>query len=134
MTDEPVTRRVAALNDVDLVRLLTTDVEAQTDEVRHAAQMEADRRGLPIDEAFIPRAAQEPASGRDACRYEVAGVKVACTHCRGALFESRQVLLNTRGLTFFNLDWLNRAATALVCRNCGLVQIFAGGTAPTERE
>lgn len=134
MTDEPVIRRVADLSDVDLVRLLTTDAETQTDEVRHAAQREADRRGLPIDEAFIPRAEQEPAPGRDACRYEAAGVEVACTHCRGTLFESRQVLLNTRGLTFLNLDWLNRSATALVCESCGLVQIFAGGTAPTELE
>ncbi|RPI27542.1 MAG: DNA-binding protein [Acidobacteria bacterium] len=66
------------------------------------------------EEARAAHAAEE-ARGQRALR---------CPHCGNTTFETQSVLLNTRGLTFFNLDWLNRSATAYCCRNCGLIQWF----------
>ncbi len=42
--------------------------------------------------------------------------------------------MNTRGLTFFGLDWLNQSATAMVCMRCGLVQLFTGAPGTSEQE
>ena len=96
MTDS--THRPSDLSDVDLVRLLTRDKAGQSADVLAAAEAEALRRGLPIDEAFIPAEdAEEP-------------------------FISDE---GDGELTALNLDWLNEGATALTCGRCGLVQLFA---------
>jgi len=58
--------------------------------------------------------------------YSIAGRRIECPHCNCLTFERRRILLNTRGLTFFNFDWLNRGATALTCKNCSRVEVFAG--------
>ena len=60
----------------------------------------------------------------DNWKYEVAGKPVVCSHCGHSEFESSRVLLNTRALTFFDLDWANEEATALVCRHCGHIEWF----------
>ena len=57
--------------------------------------------------------------------YSAAGVAIACSHCGASEFERREAQLNTAGLTFLGLDWMNRGGTALVCVNCGLIQWFA---------
>jgi uncharacterized protein len=57
--------------------------------------------------------------------YRAAGKPVRCLHCDSEQFESRKLLLNTRGATFFNFDWLNRQATALTCVRCGRIEWFA---------
>lgn len=57
-------------------------------------------------------------------RFQAAGIAVVCTHCRGEEFERREAQLNTAGMTFLDLDWMNRSGTALVCTNCGLIQWF----------
>jgi len=56
--------------------------------------------------------------------YTIAGKPIQCPHCGGREFESRKILLNTRGATFFNFDWLNRAATALTCVECSRIEWF----------
>ncbi|HWA25149.1 MAG TPA: DNA-binding protein [Lacunisphaera sp.] len=56
--------------------------------------------------------------------YTIAGRRIECPHCSCLNFDRRRILLNTRGLTFFSFDWLNRGATALVCRNCSRVELF----------
>ena len=58
-------------------------------------------------------------------RYQAGGVQVCCTHCKGELFQEREALLNTAGMTLANMDWLNQSGTALVCENCGLIQWYA---------
>jgi predicted nucleic-acid-binding Zn-ribbon protein len=128
---------IAELDDVELIRLLTVNVKETSSEVVAAATAEANRRGLPIDEAFIPSGDGGDAlpGGADAeasalLRFAAGGKAVACTHCRGDRFEAHEILLNTRGLTFLKLDWLNRSATALICGKCGHVQLFA--EKPTE--
>ncbi len=62
--------------------------------------------------------------------YHIAGKQVQCPHCDHTLFDSRKILLNTRGATFFNFDWLNKGATVLTCEKCGRLEWFA--TEPDE--
>jgi len=132
VNDQELAKRMSELDDVELVRLLTTQADKNRPEVLAAAEAEANRRGVPIDPAFIPPPNEEALAPEDAeqageaSRFEAGGRTVVCTHCGHDLFESKDILLNTRGLTFFNLDWLNRSAMALLCANCGLVQIFTG--------
>lgn len=54
----------------------------------------------------------------------VNGVQVSCVHCKHDCFQKGSALLNTRGLTFFDLDWLNESATTLICAKCGYIQWF----------
>ena len=39
-------------------------------------------------------------------------------------FDCREILLNTRGATFMNFDWLNRGAVALTCKQCSRIEWF----------
>lgn len=57
-------------------------------------------------------------------RYSAGGLAVSCTHCRKDEFERREAQLNTSGMSFLDLDWMNRSGTALVCTTCGLIQWF----------
>lgn len=121
MGDESNQPRISEMSDVELVRLLTIEADRYPPEVLEAARAEAARRDLPVDPSFIP----ENEGAHEASGYEIAGHAVQCPHCRNAEFEEKEVLLNTRGLTFLKLDWLNRSATALICTRCGLVQFFS---------
>jgi hypothetical protein len=47
-----------------------------------------------------------------------------CSVCQGALFQDREIKLNTTGAEFLNLAWANRSATGLVCMQCGYVHTF----------
>ena len=58
-------------------------------------------------------------------RYTAAGLPVSCQHCKADVFERREAQLNTAGMTFLDLDWMNQSGTALVCINCGLITWFA---------
>lgn len=117
--------RVAQLGDVELVRLLTQDPGRHEPDLIALATAEAHRRGLPIDERFIP-SDEEPAESSTARRFAAADRPIQCTHCGNDRFDARDMLLNTRGLTFLKLDWLNQSATALVCASCGQIQLFGG--------
>lgn len=52
------------------------------------------------------------------------GIQVICIHCKHEYFQKGSALLNTRGLTFFDLDWLNESATTLICAQCGFIHWF----------
>ncbi len=65
-------------------------------------------------------------------RYQVAGKPVVCPHCGGERFASREILMNTRGATFFNFDWLNKTAAALTCTTCSRIEWF--NDAPQARD
>jgi predicted nucleic-acid-binding Zn-ribbon protein len=62
--------------------------------------------------------------GQEPVNFAAAGRQVHCSHCGGLEFDSREVLMNTRGATFLNLDWLNHAAVALTCRQCSHIELF----------
>lgn len=141
---------IATLDDITLVRMLTLDAANHDAETLAAAEAEANRRGLPIDPAFIPvdRDGDGEAGGADGVggdeagedgaflegtRFAAKGKPIHCAHCGGETFTARSdVLLNTRGLTFFRLDWLNRGATALMCETCGAIQFFAKAPEPID--
>lgn len=57
---------------------------------------------------------------------EVLGRPFTCHVCQGTGFYSRPVQLNTAGLTFMDLDWLNRSADGVTCAGCGYVHLFFG--------
>ncbi len=54
----------------------------------------------------------------------VKGKRLECPVCGNKRFFTRSSLLNTRGLTFFNLDWANKSATNYICGNCGYIYWF----------
>ncbi|ADG81543.1 zinc ribbon domain-containing protein [Thermincola potens] len=59
-------------------------------------------------------------------RYSAGGLEITCPHCKNSEFKEGAAQLNTAGMTFMNLDWLNKSATTLICTRCGLIQWFYG--------
>jgi hypothetical protein len=51
----------------------------------------------------------------------LAGIKLTCKHCNHDRFNSRNALLNTKVLTFFETDWLANTAEVFVCARCGFL-------------
>jgi hypothetical protein len=49
---------------------------------------------------------------------------LACHVCEGLLFAQREIKMTTTGMTFLDLDWLNRSADGAVCLRCGFVHTF----------
>ncbi len=56
--------------------------------------------------------------------FEVAGITVTCSHCGGTHFQERDAQLNTAGMTFLDLDFLNTTARVLECTQCGHLEWF----------
>ena len=56
--------------------------------------------------------------------YEVAGNALKCQVCGHDEFERREGQLNTSGMSFLNLDWLNPTALCFVCDRCGYIHWF----------
>ena len=56
--------------------------------------------------------------------YSIMGNKISCPLCKNDVFEVRDVLLNTPGMTFLGLDWANRTAVTLTCIRCGKIEWF----------
>jgi DNA-directed RNA polymerase subunit RPC12/RpoP len=54
----------------------------------------------------------------------IAGHPLQCPHCQHNTFFERSWQLNTSGMTFLNLDWLNSSATNYVCSRCGRIEWF----------
>lgn len=57
-------------------------------------------------------------------RYQISGRDFICHLCQGIQFADRKVKLNTTGMSFFDLDWLNKSADGLICESCGYVHLF----------
>lgn len=64
--------------------------------------------------------------------YEVEGIRVVCSHCGCEGFNECSAQLNTRGATFFNLDWMNGNAAILECIECGHMEWFMHGAERVE--
>ena len=54
----------------------------------------------------------------------IKGNKLNCTVCNNDTFWERETLMNTKKMTFFKLDWLNKKAHNYICDNCGHVLWF----------
>jgi len=52
------------------------------------------------------------------------GTPLTCAHCSGQTFWERSALLNTPGMTWLGLDWLNESAEVFVCGTCGRLEWF----------
>lgn len=57
-------------------------------------------------------------------RYAAGNVQIVCPCCRNDTFDKDYRQLNSRGATFFGLDWANRNATILVCERCSHISWF----------
>lgn len=51
---------------------------------------------------------------------------LSCHTCGGLLFARREIKMTTTGMTFLDLDWLNRSADGAICVRCGFVHTFMG--------
>jgi hypothetical protein len=139
---------IEALSNQELMQMLSDDASQYRPEALVIAKEEFLQRGLSLDSVGAPQTADhktESSRVMESIRvgtkaviealgpgsYRVAGTKIVCPSCQHDQFQSQTVLLNTRGLTFFKLDWLNAAATILTCSNCSLIQWFKS---PLERE
>ncbi len=49
-----------------------------------------------------------------------------CHVCHGLTFAQREVKMTTTGMTFLDLDWLNRSGDGAICLRCGYVHVFMG--------
>lgn len=61
---------------------------------------------------------------RDAKGFAINGHALTCPVCRSTRFWTRRSLLNTKGMTFMDLDWLNKEADNYVCDTCGYIMWF----------
>lgn len=52
------------------------------------------------------------------------GKKLLCAVCEHDRFWSRTTLMNTKGATFFGVDWANKEAVNYVCEQCGYIFWF----------
>ena len=52
---------------------------------------------------------------------------LSCHVCQGNVFAQREIKMNTTGMSFFDLDWLNKSADGVICVRCGFVHTFMGG-------
>lgn len=60
----------------------------------------------------------------EAKQFSVNNRVVKCSHCETDLFYRSKAQLNTAGMSFLGLDWLNKSADILICRECGQVLWF----------
>jgi len=57
-------------------------------------------------------------------RYQAGDTDITCPCCQNDTFDKDYRQLNTKGATFFNLDWANRDATILICKKCTHISWF----------
>jgi predicted nucleic-acid-binding Zn-ribbon protein len=55
----------------------------------------------------------------------VLGKPLLCLVCGHDEFAQRAIKMQTTGMTFFDLDWLNKDADGAICTACGYVHQFA---------
>jgi len=56
--------------------------------------------------------------------HSVNGIQIRCHICENEHLDKRKVQLNTKGMTFFGLDWANKSADVLTCQECGYLHWF----------
>lgn len=49
---------------------------------------------------------------------------LSCHVCNGLRFAQREIKMTTTGMTFFDMDWLNKSAEGAICIRCGFVHTF----------
>ena len=84
--------------------------------------------------ANVQQVENTPSSGADpfqenkqpdgTVKVAVLGRELRCTVCANDTFRERSSLLNTAMMTFFKLDWANKAAANFICARCGYIFWF----------
>ncbi len=64
------------------------------------------------------------ASKDEAGPLAILGNPMRCEICHHDQFYQREGKIQTTGMTFLDLDWLNQSATCVVCAQCGYVHWF----------
>ncbi|GAB3540171.1 hypothetical protein GCM10027403_29480 [Arthrobacter tecti] len=67
-------------------------------------------------------------SGESFLGLEVKGYTFKCLVCQNPEFTQRDILLNTAGLTAFDMDWANKSSDGAICTDCGYIHEFAYGS------
>jgi predicted nucleic-acid-binding Zn-ribbon protein len=62
---------------------------------------------------------------QDARKVIVLEKPLVCYVCGNDNFLQREIKMQTTGLTFFDLDFLNESSDGVVCNRCGYVHMFA---------
>lgn len=65
-------------------------------------------------------------SNKEPQPFNVKGIDLKCPVCSNDKFRTKQVLLNTAAMSFFNLDWANRNANCFICSECTHIMWFFG--------
>ncbi len=63
-------------------------------------------------------------TNKESKEHEIKGHKLSCPICNNTRFWTRKSLLNTKGMTFLELDWANKQADNYICDSCGYVMWF----------
>ncbi|MHC4116839.1 MAG: hypothetical protein ACYSWO_04960 [Planctomycetota bacterium] len=63
--------------------------------------------------------------------YEAGGKLISCSQCSNTRFQKSKAQLNTRHMTLWKLDFMDKSARTLRCRNCG--QVYWFGKSPWNR-
>ncbi|MGW7514581.1 hypothetical protein ACWGJ2_03185 [Streptomyces sp. NPDC054796] len=50
---------------------------------------------------------------------------INCLFCKGDLFRTRGVKLNSSGMELMKMAWADETATGLICSSCGYVHLFS---------
>lgn len=57
-------------------------------------------------------------------KYYAGNASIVCPCCGNDTFDKDYRQLNSRGATFFGIEWANKNATILVCENCTYIAWF----------
>ena len=57
-------------------------------------------------------------------QYQVRGIALKCPHCANDTFYFREGLLNTAGMEFLDLGWLDQPSSNYICAVCGRIEWF----------
>jgi len=57
-------------------------------------------------------------------QFWINNTQIECLMCKNRFFDKKKAMLNTTLLTFLRLDWVNKNASMLICRNCHFIHWF----------
>ena len=72
----------------------------------------------------LKRTKKQLGGDKDVKKWIINGKEIRCPHCLQNLFYMRKALLNTPGMTFFDLDAFNKNAYILKCQTCSMILWF----------
>jgi Pentapeptide repeats (8 copies) len=137
-----LTLRCADLRNVDLSNADLSGADLSGSDLRganlHGAKVKgANLHGAKIDEVYSQYFTgcrlkgydgepewQAPQRPSPEGRFAVNGHPLRCPCCGGESFVVGTALLETRGLVFLDLGWLNNAASVLTCKGCSRIEWF----------